>query len=160
MLCVQVFSYTNCRLPYFYAAVISSYSNLIPCHSNSLVLYCNSLVQVQQFPGTVISSNLILCYGNASKCPLSFYDGITIYMYVCTYVCIFIKLHITARSGPVILVILCHSHRSSQGGINDTCYDYDVCMYVLYVCMHVCMVITYSEVWINRVRLSILLVVS
>ena len=26
------------------------------------------------------------------------------------YVCIFIKLHITAQSGPVILVILCHSH--------------------------------------------------
>ena len=25
-------------------------------------------------------------------------------------VCGFIKLHITAQSGPVILVILCHSH--------------------------------------------------
>ena len=39
------------------------------------------------------------------------------------YVCIFIKLHITAQSGPVILVILCHSHWSFQGGINDTCYE-------------------------------------
>ena len=38
-------------------------------------------------------------------------------------VCAFIKLHITAQSGPVILVILCHSHWSSQGGINDTCYE-------------------------------------
>ena len=28
--------------------------------------------------------------------------------YVCMYV--FIKLHITTQSGPVILVILCHSH--------------------------------------------------
>ena len=28
------------------------------------------------------------------------------------------------------------------------------------VCMYVCMVITYSRVWINRVRLPILLVVS
>ena len=28
---------------------------------------------------------------------------------VCMYVCIFIKLHITAQSGLVILVILCHS---------------------------------------------------
>ena len=37
------------------------------------------------------------------------------------YVCIFIKLHITAQSGLVILVILCHSRWSSQGGINDTC---------------------------------------
>ena len=31
-------------------------------------------------------------------------------MYECMYVCIFIKLHITAQSGPVIRVILCHSH--------------------------------------------------
>ena len=29
---------------------------------------------------------------------------------VCVCVCAFIKLHITAQSGPVILVILCHSH--------------------------------------------------
>ena len=34
---------------------------------------------------------------------------------VCVYiVCVFIKLHITAQSGPVILVILYHSHLSSQ----------------------------------------------
>ena len=25
-------------------------------------------------------------------------------------VCVFIKLHITTQSGPVILVIICHSH--------------------------------------------------
>ena len=33
-------------------------------------------------------------------------------MHVCMYVCmyVFIKLHITTQSGPVILVILCHSH--------------------------------------------------
>ena len=33
-------------------------------------------------------------------------------LYVCMYVCmyVFIKLHITTQSGPVILVILCHSH--------------------------------------------------
>ena len=29
---------------------------------------------------------------------------------VCVCVCVFIKLHITAQSGPVILVIICHSH--------------------------------------------------
>ena len=28
----------------------------------------------------------------------------------CVCVCLFIKLHITTQSGPVILVILCHSH--------------------------------------------------
>ena len=38
-------------------------------------------------------------------------------------VCVFIKLHITAQSGPIILVILCHSHRSFQGGVNDTYYE-------------------------------------
>ena len=30
----------------------------------------------------------------------------------------------------------------------------------MYLCMYVCMVVTYSRVWINRVRLPILLVVS
>ena len=39
---------------------------------------------------------------------------------VCVCVCVFVKSHITTQSGPVTLVILCHSHRSSQGGINDT----------------------------------------
>ena len=42
---------------------------------------------------------------------VSMYLCIYVSMYVCMYVCIFIKLHIiTAHSGPVILVILCHSH--------------------------------------------------
>ena len=34
------------------------------------------------------------------------------------------------------------------------------CVQRMCVCMHVCMVITYSRVWINRIRLAILLVVS
>ena len=40
------------------------------------------------------------------------YVCIYICMEVCMYVCmyVFIKLHITTQSGPVILVILCHSH--------------------------------------------------
>ena len=55
-------------------------------------------------------------------------------MCVCVYmcVCVFIKLHMTAQSGLVILVILCHSRLSSQGGMNDTCYV-SVC-----VCLRVC----------------------
>ena len=42
-------------------------------------------------------------------------------MCVWVWVCVFIKLHIAAQFGPVLLliVILCHSHWSSQGGIND-----------------------------------------
>ena len=42
---------------------------------------------------------------------------------VCVCACVFMELHITAQSGPVILVILCHLHCSSQGGINDTYYE-------------------------------------
>ena len=45
----------------------------------------------------------------------SFYRGLLcMYVSVCVCVCVcvrvFIKLHITAQSGLVILVILCHSH--------------------------------------------------
>ena len=58
--------------------------------------------------------------------------SVTMKLYIMC-VCVFIKLHITAQSGPVILVIICHSHWSSQGGINDTCY---VC-----VCVCVCVFI-------------------
>ena len=40
---------------------------------------------------------------------------------MCVCVCVFLfKLHITAQSGPVTLVILCHLHWSSQRGINST----------------------------------------
>ena len=35
---------------------------------------------------------------------------VCVFVCVCVCVCVFIKLHITAQSGPVILVILCHSH--------------------------------------------------
>ena len=48
---------------------------------------------------------------------------------VCVSVCVFIKMLITAQSGPVTLVILCHSHWSSQGGIiNDAWYENGVCL--------------------------------
>ena len=36
---------------------------------------------------------------------------------VCVCVCVLIKLHITAQSGPVMLVIICNWHWSSQGGV-------------------------------------------
>ena len=37
-------------------------------------------------------------------------NDLRLLQYVCVCVCVFIELHITAQSGPVILVILCHSH--------------------------------------------------
>ena len=67
------------------------------------------------------------------------------FLCVCVCVCVLIKLHITAQSGPVILVILCHSHWSSLGGINDTCYENlwsnaraRVCVFIS-VCLCPCM---------------------
>ena len=42
--------------------------------------------------------------------------------------CVFIKVHIAAQSGPVILVILCHSHYSSQAR-GDAC----VCVFFPFV---------------------------
>ena len=57
--------------------------------------------------------------------------GVTYSKQVCVGVRVFIKLHLTAQSEPVVLiVILCHSHWSSQGGINDTvCVCVCVCIY-------------------------------
>ena len=46
------------------------------------------------------------------------------------FVFVFIKLHIISQSDPVILVIICHSHGSSQGMINDNYY-----VPGMYVCM-------------------------
>ena len=51
-------------------------------------------------------------------CP-DFYHRFIPLLTVCVRLCKFVELHRSAQSGPVILVILCHSHWSSQGGIND-----------------------------------------
>ena len=60
-------------------------------------------------------------------------------MYVCVHVCIFIELHITAQSGPVIRAFYATRIDPPKGGslILVTMY---VCMYIcMYVCMYVCM---------------------
>ena len=44
--------------------------------------------------------------------------------------------------------------------IRKRLFSFSKVITALQVCMYVCMVITYSRVWINRVRLPILLVVS
>ena len=49
-------------------------------------------------------------YCNYSGCPLLRDSGLLPRGGVCVCVCVCIKLHITAQSGLVILVILCHSH--------------------------------------------------
>ena len=51
-------------------------------------------------------------------------------VWVCVWVCVFVKLHITAQSGPVILVILCHSFWSSQGGGQCVCVCVCVCVFI------------------------------
>ena len=65
------------------------------------------------FPVQLTTSRI----GNVQPCPVDLYcsaiymrcDVMTIHTYMCVCVCVFIKLHITAQSGLVILVILCHS---------------------------------------------------
>ena len=53
---------------------------------------------------------------NTSRAPSRLCARLCVCVCMCVYVCVrvcvgvFIKLHITAQSGPVILVILCHSH--------------------------------------------------
>ena len=67
------------------------------------------------------------------------------------YVCIFIKLHITAQSGPVILVILCHSHVCMYTCIRYVCMY--VCMYYIYSCiMHLCMYGVFIKLYIITVH--------
>ena len=54
-------------------------------------------------------------------------------MLVTMCVCVFIKLHITAQSGPVILVILCHSHPPKGGSMILVT---SVCVCMLCACSH------------------------
>ena len=51
----------------------------------------------------VLIVSLLICHSHWSS-----EGGINVCVCVC--VCVFIKLHITTQSGPVILVILYHSH--------------------------------------------------
>ena len=55
-------------------------------------------------------------------------------MRVCVCVCVFIKLHITAQSGPVILVILCTRVDPPKGGsmILGVC----VCVLCVFIKLH------------------------
>ena len=57
---------------------------------------------------------------------------VSVCLCVSVCVCVFIKLHITTQSGPVILVILCHSH----------C----VCACVS-VCVSVCVCVFLTNTW-------------
>ena len=58
--------------------------------------------------------------GQALEFNSSLRVSLSLSLSLCAYV--FIKLHMTAQSGAVILVILYHSHSPSQGGINGACH--------------------------------------
>ena len=99
------------------------------CHSRykQYCAYCTALVVTRDAVGKYI----ILYYRTGPRTS-SFVPGtvhstredfFSVRVCVCMYICVFIKLHISTQSCPVILVILCHSHWSSQGGINDTRYE-------------------------------------
>ena len=55
---------------------------------------------------------------------------------------VFIKLHITTQSGPVILVILCRRIDPPEGGSMIYIYIYIYILFIyffIYFLMHVCM---------------------
>ena len=65
-------------------------------------------VSMLKVPADVIAIHTYPCVGvSVSVCVCV---CLCVCLSVCVSVCVFIKLHITAQSGPVILVILCHSH--------------------------------------------------
>ena len=66
------------------------------------------LLVLVYLPGT----SIFFIWGHVHSCTVHCCCIIYIYICVCVCVCVcvFIKLHITTQSGPVILVILCHSH--------------------------------------------------
>ena len=53
---------------------------------------------------------LLFFLGSAISFLLIYITSVYVCVCVCVCVCVFIKLHLTTQSGPVILVILCHSH--------------------------------------------------
>ena len=64
-----------------------------------------------------------LCTSNKG-CSLSLEGclSMSMSMYVSEGVGVFFKLHVTTQYCPVIVVILCYSHWSSRGRIENTCY--------------------------------------
>ena len=72
------------------------------------MMYCSTgtYIYIQRF--------IILSSGVPGKKRLyEYYVNTTVLLLIiCVCVCVFMKLHITAQSGPVILVILCHSRWS------------------------------------------------
>ena len=67
--------------------------------------------------------------------PVSHIAPINMYLFVCVCVCVcvcvFIKLHITAQSGLVILVILCHSHFDPPKGGSMILVTKCVCVFII-----------------------------
>ena len=94
-------------------------------------------------------------------------------MFAAKYECDFIALQETRRDGSTTIqapaagyVVYCSGHCDGDGGkpgilgVDLAVRESIVRALGPDVCMYVCMVITYSRVWTNRVRLPILLVVS
>ena len=60
--------------------------------------------------GPFIRSSRYMCLDSHTQSSNNYLCPLIVCVCVCVCVCVFIKLHITTQSGPVILVILCHSH--------------------------------------------------
>ena len=101
------------RSPPLYCTLI-----LITMRSHQSYHNITTVIHSYEYSTTVVlfvsDSNVPTCpAGNKSACQSvhsTVVPGLVyVYVCVCVCVCVFIKLHITAQSGLVILVILCHS---------------------------------------------------
>ena len=82
---------------------------LVPCRRRPLfdIFYSASIMIWLILGLSCLPYSLYILMMGCMHC---MYSCMYVFTCVCVYVCIFIKLHITAQSGPVIRVILCHSH--------------------------------------------------
>ena len=79
------------------------------------------------------------------------------YLFLSSLVYAAVSFYVRVRAENLHLVTI---HKLDYRYFKEKVVYAMVVISMYYVCMYVCMVITYSRVWINRVRLPILLVVS
>ena len=98
----------------FDGGVLSVVFNVIKCHVLREKKLCGEAVgrgRRNFFPEGALSRDTTV------RMFISLFCALFVDVYIFTQIqCVFIELHIAAQSEPVILVVLCHSHWSFQGG--------------------------------------------
>ena len=97
----------NCSLN---MPVLTNHQPLAVCRTDGAINRCMGSVSATSGPDTELQvpDEILQNFGMKRAFPRTFRNSLMILVTVC--VCVFIKLHTIAQSGPVTLVILCHSH--------------------------------------------------